>query len=83
MKSILTVIILWLAIGLIGSGFSNAYFTKQYKSCNGRQELGFSLAMAIGGPINLFVIFLLSGFGEYGWSLEINNDKNCILKGNR
>lgn len=80
MKSVLAIIMLWLAIGLIGSGFSNAYFTNKYKLCDGIRELGHSLVFAIGGPANLFVSFLFSGFGEYGWTLKINNDKNCILK---
>lgn len=73
------IIIGWLACGVIGAGFSNAFFQRKYSNqCHGREELGHSLVMSIGGPINLFVVFLVTGFGEYGWSLSFDANPKCI-----
>lgn len=73
------IIIGWLLCGLLGAGFNNAYYQRKYSNlCQGREDLGHSLMMSIGGPINLFVVFLITGFGEYGWSLNITTNPRCI-----
>ncbi len=72
-------VLLWFVLGVSGAGFQNAYFQAKYPACHGREDLGHSLAMAIGGPLNLFVSFLFSGFGEYGWSLNPQDNPDCRL----
>lgn len=62
-------ILLWLILGVVGAGFSLAYFDTWGKD-GFRQELGASLLLGIlGGPIWLLFSFFMSGFGERGWRL--------------
>lgn len=65
--------ILWIAIGLIGSGFHYAELQNIWEerpadqlASKGRHAR-MAAFMAIGGPINLLVSLFLSGFGRHGW----------------
>lgn len=70
---------MWLALGLIGAGFDNAYFQRKWSNqCNGQRDHLQSMIVVPFGPINLFVSFLLSGYGKYGWSLAIHANPKCI-----
>jgi len=68
-------ILLWIGLGLIGSGFTNAYFKNEYPILDSpsirRQDFIFSLAFCITGPINMIVAFLFSGYGKHGWTLSM------------
>lgn len=79
MKSTITLIVIaWLGCGIVGAGFDNAYFQRKYpEQCSGRRHLGQALLSAVGGPINLFVSFFYTGFGEYGWSLNPIANPRC------
>jgi len=69
------IILIWLGLGLIGAGFCNAYFKNEYPSLDSPRErrvnLLFALTLAIGGPINLAVVFCFSSFGKHGWDLTL------------
>lgn len=69
---VITAFIIWIGFGLIGAGFNNSYFQNKYQKCNDVEEHSFAMAFVIGGPINLFVAYLASGYGRYGWSLKFN-----------
>lgn len=73
---------LWVACGVVAAGFDNAYFQRKYPSlCNGRQDLGESMWLTIGGPLSLLTAFLNTGFGEYGWSLSPEANPRCGRSG--
>ena len=62
---------LWMALGLLGAGWTNAYFGRKFDSvAEPREDIAFALMFAFLGPICAFVAFFLSGFGQYGWSLR-------------
>lgn len=70
--------ICWIACGIGGAGFDNAYFQRKYSTqCNGRMDHSKAIMSVIGGPLNLFVAFLYTGYGYYGWSLAINANPKC------
>lgn len=74
------IIVAWLACGVIGAGFNNAYFQRKWPDqCNGRQDLAHSFIGIVFGPANLFN-YLVSGFGEYGWSLSNHANPECENK---
>lgn len=74
---IVIAIVAWYALGLIGSGFAVAeddtYFaehgfqTPLQLARRHRENIGFGVGWAIGGPITLIIGFCGSGFGQYGW----------------
>lgn len=60
-------IILWITLGLIGSGFVFAHVQNEYKD-DFRQDLVITLLLGIvGGPVLMVVGFFLTGFGKHGW----------------
>lgn len=71
--SILMLIAAWIVSGVIGAGFSYAYFQGQFNypdlaAESRREDAGSSLFMGlIFGPMFLVAAFFLSGFGKYGW----------------
>jgi len=72
------IVVMWIFCGILGAGFQNAYFQLKFELCEGRRELGNALAMnVVIGPIGLFTSYLISGFGEYGWSLSTHANPNC------
>lgn len=81
MMKVIIVLSLWIVCGIINAGFTNAYFARKYDLCNGRSELSFSIGLGlISGPVGLIVVPILSGFGEYGWSLYVLNNPSCKSK---
>lgn len=79
MKIFILVIIVWLMLGLGGAGFDNAYFQRKWPDqCDGRKDLGRAFVMVPFGPLNLVMSYLLTGFGEYGWSLQFVANSKCV-----
>jgi hypothetical protein len=77
MRYPLAVAVIWIALGVVGAGFDNAYFQRRYSDiCHGRQDLGNASIGVVFGPLNLLK-FPLSGFGEYGWSLSPAANPKC------
>lgn len=72
MKYVVIGILLWFALGLVASGFTNAYFQNKYNKCGDIEQHAFATGFALGGPFSLFVAFFHSGYGKYGWSLSFN-----------
>lgn len=74
MKTMILVIMLWEACGVIGAGFYFAYFQGKYQYLaaeDRHSDLGQALFMGIlFGPIWLLSCFFCCGFGEYGWRLK-------------
>ena len=71
---------LWISAGLIGAGWSNAYFQRKFVLlCEGRSDLARSLVFVPTGPINMFVAFFFTGFGQYGWSLSTHANPRCEI----
>ena len=70
------IILFWLALGVIGAGFSHAQEKRRWPEIyRGREELGSNLIFAIGGPLALLVCFAATGFGKYGWTLSTRKEK--------
>lgn len=65
---------LWLLCAVGAAGFWVAYMQASFPLSAGeqyREDLGSGLCTGlVGGPIALVVTFLLSGLGQYGWSLR-------------
>lgn len=66
-------IILWIICGIIGAGFANPRFLSKYDTYqSARENLGVSLLIGLfGGPIALLILFFITGFGAYGWTLYV------------
>ena len=72
----------WYALGLAGSGFMVAdlvaadvrfgVWSDEELARTRREHVGVSLVMAVLGPGNLIACFCLSGFGQHGWTLRLN-----------
>lgn len=77
-KYVIFLLLIWISYGIIGAGFDNAYFQRKWsRQCDGRSDLGKALIVIPLGPINLIVSYLLTGFGEYGWSLKLIANPAC------
>lgn len=65
-------IILWLLVGLAGSGFYFAYFQDNFPSLAERDfksDLIKSLILLPCGPISLVIVVMTTDFGKYGCRL--------------
>lgn len=67
-------ILFWLICAFISTGISVAFFQRKFSLIAKewyRTDLAFSVLMGLfGGPAMLFVIFFMSEFAKYGWTLS-------------
>lgn len=74
MKEIIIFILIWLLLGMIGTGIQNAYQKNEFSSIYDLEECGTSYMLgAVFGPIFSFLSFFMTGFSHNGldWSCEI------------
>lgn len=74
MIKILGSAVLWVSLGLVGSGMLNAnlqYYFPEHNAVSKKQDLGFSIALGLlGGPFTLVAATVVTGFGATGWTLS-------------
>ena len=71
-------VIVYLICAVLIAGMFFAYFTGKWpEHAESREELGYAIFIgllgALSGPIGVLVVFLISGFAEYGWKLWIKD----------
>ncbi len=69
-------ILIWMLLGVPGMGWSHAEFHYEFadlaKGSGDRDDVGFRVMHGVVfGPMSSGMIFLLTGFGQYGWMLHM------------
>lgn len=63
-------VVAWLACAILSAGWWFAYDQKgfPFSEMDRRTDAGFALLMGlVGGPVAVFVAFLMTGFAAHGW----------------
>ena len=72
--TLVLIIIGWIICGVIGAGIWVAYFQREYPSlASGDYRADLIIALGVGllgGPLDIVVGLLMSGFCKHGWTLR-------------